>query len=179
MPSGRKRSLRSVIAALFGAVIAVCSFIYIPLGAVPVTLQVFAVCVSAGVLGSAGAISVAVYLLLGLAGLPVFSGFQAGIGALAGPTGGFLLGFLPMALVAGLITEKKRKKFINYLLAFSAGLLICYVMGVLMYMYLYCGGNVSFAEAFTVCVLPYLVPDIIKIILAATVTRALRERVKI
>ena len=178
MPKQRSMA-KSVMIALFGAIIAVCSVLYIPLGAVPVTLQIFAVCVSAGVLGRAGTLSAAVYLLLGLVGLPVFSGFQGGIGVLAGPTGGFLLGFLPMAFVSGLIIEKTGKKFINYLIAFASGTAVCYLSGLIMYIYLYCGGNIGFGEAFTACILPYLVPDIIKIILAATVTRALKERVKI
>ena len=175
----QKGMAKSVLIALFGAVIAVCSFIYIPTGAVPVTLQLFAVCVSAGVLGRAGAVSVLVYLLLGIIGLPVFSGFQAGVSALAGPTGGFLLGFLPLAFVSGLIIEKTGRRLANYLIAFSVGTVICYASGLVMYMYLYCGGNAGLIEAFTVCILPYIIPDAVKIVLAAIVTRALRERVKI
>lgn len=175
----QKGMAKSVIIALFGAVIAVCAFICIPVGTVPVTLQLFAVCISAGVLGRSGAISVLVYLLLGIVGLPVFSGFQAGASALAGPTGGFLLGFLPMAFVAGLIIEKTGRRLVHYLLAFSSGTVLCYASGLIMYIYLYGGGNVGFGEAFTVCILPYLIPDVVKIALAATVTRALRERVKV
>ena len=169
-----------VITALMAALIAVCSFIAIPVGAVPVTLQTFAVFACAGILGrNRGTISILVYILLGMVGLPVFSGFQSGLSVLAGPTGGYIIGFLPAVFVSGLIMQKTDRKILFTVASFLAGLIICYICGMLWYVYVFSSGETDFASAFAVCILPYIIPDVIKLILAAVVSAAVRKRIKL
>ena len=169
-----------VITALMAALIAVCSFIAIPVGAVPVTLQTFAVFACAGILGkNRGTISILVYILLGIVGMPVFSGFQSGLSVITGPTGGYIIGFLPAVFVAGLIMQKTDRKIPFTVAAFLVGLLICYICGMLWYVYVFSSGEADFASAFAVCILPYIIPDVIKLILAAVVSQAVRKRIKL
>jgi hypothetical protein len=100
-----------VFVALFAAVMTVCAQIQIPFGEVPFTLQTLGVFIAASLLGwKRGTLSVIVYVLLGLAGVPVFAGFSGGIGVLFGPTGGYIIGFIFTALIVGLMTEKLGKK---------------------------------------------------------------------
>lgn len=173
------KSYDIVITALMTALIAVCSLVAIPVGAVPVTLQTFAVFVAIGICGcKKGMVAVLLYILLGIVGLPVFSGFQSGIGVLAGPTGGYISGFLLSALVSGFIAEKTGRKIGFMILSFSAGLVICYLSGLLWYIYVFSGGKADFTSAFSLCVLPYIIPDCIKIILAAVVSKTVGERLK-
>ena len=169
-----------VIIALMSALIAVCSFIAIPVGTLPVTLQTFAVFVCVGILGrKRGTASVLIYILLGLVGIPVFSGFQGGLTVLMGATGGYIVGFLPAVFIAGLITEKTVRKIPFMIASFFAGVVICYICGILWYVFVFSGGKSDFASAFTLCVLPYIIPDIIKITLAAVVSTAVRKRIKL
>ncbi len=107
--------LQMVNIALFAAIITVCSQITVKLPtAVPVTLQTAGVCMAAALLGPlGGTASVAVYIMLGAFGLPVFSGFSGGIGHIYGPTGGFIMGFLPAAFVTGLIVRRYGNRLIS------------------------------------------------------------------
>lgn len=96
-----------VLCALFAAVTAVCSQITIPIQPVPITLGTFAVLMAGGFLGKRyGLLAIVIYLLLGMAGVPVFSMMRAGFSVIAGPSGGFIIGFAPMAFVVGLVSEK-------------------------------------------------------------------------
>lgn len=166
--------------ALMTAVITVCSYVAIPIGSVPVTLQTFAVFCAAGLLGmKKGILSVFLYLALGAVGLPVFSGFQGGIGVLAGPTGGYVTGFVLLTAVSGLIIHKFGRKTVVLIVAFVAGLAVCYLSGTLWFVYVYSEAFADFGTAVTACVLPYIVPDTVKLILASAVTKAVSERIKI
>ena len=166
------------LTALGAALIAVCAFIAVPAGAVPVTLQTFAVCAFAGAAGAKrGCAAVGVYLLLGLAGVPVFSGFRAGPGALFGPTGGYLFGFLATALIVG-FAAKRRRSFPALAAAMAAGLLADYAVGSLWYAAVCLRGAeaVSPGAILTACVMPFLLPDAVKLVCAALLVRALRGR---
>ena len=169
-----------VIIALMTALIAVCSFIAIPVGALPVTLQTFAVFVCVGILGrKRGTISVLVYVLLGIIGIPVFSGFQGGLSVFMGATGGFIIGFLPAVFVSGTVLKKTSRKIPFMIAAFVAGLIICYIFGMLWYIFVFSAGKADLVSSFSVCVLPYIVPDIIKITLAAVISTEVRKRIKL
>lgn len=163
--------------ALFTTVIAVCSWISIPF-TVPFTMQTFGVFLAAGVLGGKrGTLAVAVYLLLGLVGAPVFSGFSAGIGRLMGSTGGYILGFLFSALVMWAMEALLGKQ--KWVLAVSMvlGLLVCYVFGTAWFMIVYgrTTGTIGLWSALSWCVFPYLLPDIIKIALALPLCARLQK----
>ena len=162
-------------AALFAALIAICSWISIPT-AVPFTLQTFAVFLALGVLGGElGALSVAGYLLLGAVGLPVFSGFQGGLGALLGATGGYLLGFLLTALTVWGAERWLGKSAPVFLGACVLGLGLCYLFGSVWYAAVYAAasGPVGLATVLGWCVFPFVLPDLAKLALAFALSRRL------
>ena len=153
--------------ALFAAMMALCAWIGVPLGHTVFTMQTFGVLLALGLLGGKrGTVSILCYLLLGAAGLPVFSGFRGGIGAILGPTGGYLWGFLATGLVFWLIEKWSRP------VAMAAGIAACYACGTVWYMN-YTGGALAAVLAQTV--LPYLIPDAVKLILALRLTRRLKR----
>lgn len=170
-----------VYCALFAALIAICSWISIPT-TIPFTLQTFAVCVTTALLGTKrGFTAVLVYILLGLVGMPVFSGFTGGIGVLAGVTGGYIIGFLFTALAVGLITAKFGKSIPILALAMAVGILICYAFGTAWFMVVYARstGPVGLMSALSWCVFPYLLPDAVKIVLAIIVVNRMEKYVKL
>ena len=170
--------------ALGIALIAVCAWISIPLGPIPVTLQTFAVPFLGAVFGwKRGLASVAIYFIMGLIGIPVFSGFRAGVAVLFGPTGGYLLGFLLEVIVIGtakLIPLKNRWAKMGVLYAsMILGGLIVFAFGTLWFMTMYKGaGEMSLSAALMMCVVPYLAPDAVKAALAALVAVRLERFVK-
>ena len=161
--------------AMGAALIAVCSWLSIPM-TVPVTMQTFAVCLVAALFGwKAGLYAVACYIMLGAVGLPVFSGFRGGFGVLLGPTGGYIAGFLLTALAVGLSAERFGRRPGVLIPAMVLGVLLCYVFGTAWFMVVYtrANGPVSILTALSLCVFPFLLPDALKIRLAAFLTRLL------
>lgn len=162
-------STRSIaFAALFAALITVCSWISIPF-AVPFTLQTFAVFITCIVLGGKlGFFTILTYIILGAAGLPVFAGFKGGLGALFGPTGGYILGFLLSALVIWIFTSIFSTKLPVIIASSALGLILCYAFGTIWFMHVYVqdGGTISLLSVLSMCVFPFIIPDIIKIALA-------------
>lgn len=169
--AGRVRGLTQC--GLFAALLAVCSWISIPT-AVPVTLQTLGVFLAAGLLGGRlGTVSVGVFLLLGAVGLPVFSGFHGGVGALLGVTGGYLLGFLGTTLVMWAM-EGLGERFRP--LSMALGLLVCYAFGTAWFLWVYARqtGPVGLGTALGWCVLPFLPFDAVKLLLAEVLIRRLK-----
>lgn len=161
--------------SLFGAVIAVCSWISVPF-VIPFTLQTFAVFCAAAILGTKrGTAAVLLYILLGAVGLPVFSGFRGGVGVILGTTGGYITGFVLCALITGLITDRFGHGFWVSFVAMALGLIVCYIFGTLQYVYISTGSITpsTFAAATLTCVAPFIVPDIIKITLAVMLSSRL------
>ena len=149
------------------ALIAVCAWLSVPVGQIAVTMQTFGVFLTLLLMGGKkGTLACGVYLLLGAVGLPVFSGFQGGPGVLLGPTGGYLLGFLLLALCYWLLQKK-----LGQLPALLSGLLLCYGCGTAWFYWMYGG---SLWAVLMNCVIPYLIPDGIKLLLAVTVRKRLR-----
>lgn len=140
----------------------------------PLTLQTFAVALTGAVAGvKRASIATIVYLLLGIAGVPVFSNFNGGVQAILGPTGGFLVGFLPMAALCGVVPPSGNK-LLGIALSFI-GLLICHLLGVSRFAYLY---QRSFIEAAALVSLPYLLKDMISVAAAYLIGVNLRQRLK-
>lgn len=161
--------------ALAAACIAICSWIAIPMS-VPFTLQTFAVfliCIWLG--GRSGCISVLLYLLLGAIGLPVFSGFRGGPGVLFSTTGGYIFGFLLSALFLWLTQRWRQDRPIRCFCACLGALFLCYLCGTLWFWLLYLQGGawISFPQVLSLCVWPFLVPDLLKIVLAICAGRRL------
>ena len=161
--------------ALMAAFTAVAAQLVIPLPTVPVTLQVFAVILAGLLLGPRyGALAMAIYLLIGAVGAPVFFGFQGGIGHILGPTGGYLVSYPIAAAVAGLAASAatnatRRKALWTSFLAGTGGLVVIYAFGATWLMVL---SQLPLAVALAQGVLPFILLDLIKIALAAVVAVA-------
>jgi biotin transport system substrate-specific component len=159
-----------VLCALFAALLAVCAWLVIPAGDVPFTLQTFGVFAALGLLGGKrGTIAIAVYLLLGAVGAPVFAGFKGGFGALLGVTGGYIVGFLFTALVVGLAAERRGRKLKVLIPAMIVGILLCYAFGTAWFVLVYTknSGAIGVGTALAWCVLPYIPADAAKLLLAS------------
>ena len=142
----------------------------------PFTLQTLGVMLAAGLLGARrGSLSVLSYITLGAFGLPVFSGFRGGIGVLSGTTGGYIIGFIFMALAIGLITERFGKSSPVLAASMLLGTLFCYAFGTAWFFFLYLNtvGPVSLAAVLGWCVFPFIVPDLIKIAVAILLIKRL------
>ena len=166
-------------AAMGIALTAVCSWISVPAmlpSMVPFTLQTLAVCLVTALLGlRLGLWTVAGYILLGVVGVPVFSGFRGGIGVLLGNTGGYIAGFLFTALTVGLAAERLGRRLPVLIAAMSLGILLCYAFGTVWFIRVYArsSGAIGVGTALNWCVLPYLIPDALKVVLAAILTKQL------
>ena len=159
------------LASLFSALLAICAWICIPVSDIGITLQTFGIFLALSLLGGKwGTVSIGIYLLLGAVGMPVFSGFRGGIGVLAGVTGGFLWGFLISGLVYWALERFRRVP------AMIAGLLACYGCGCLWFCF-YSGGGIGLI--LLRCVVPFLIPDLVKLYLAGSLARRLRKVINI
>ncbi len=167
--------------AMFSVIIAVCSWLSIPTQ-VPFTLQTFGVFVAVGILGGKrGSLSVLIYLLLGMIGVPVFAGFTGGIGCLLGTTGGYIMGFMLSALLMWAMECIFGRNTKVLAISMVLGLLVCYLFGTIWFMIVYAreSGAIGVWTALGWCVFPYLIPDALKIVLALVVTKRMENVVKL
>ena len=164
-----------VMIGMFAAVLAVLSQISIPMpSGVPVTLQTFAVALTGFILGwKYGAISVGIYILLGTVGVPVFSNFSGGLGALFGKTGGFIWGFLFLAGFCGVSHITKKKTVI--VLSSALGLLICHLLGAFQSQII---AGMGFWESALLVSVPYLLKDAISVFLAYAVGKVVLKSLR-
>ena len=161
-----------VFASLLAALMAAGAYLSIPIGPVPIVLQNMFVFLAGLLLGSRwGLASVAVYLLTGACGLPVFAGGLGGIGRIVGPTGGYLIGYLPAVFFTGYISEKTDKRFGYDILAMICGTIVLYACGVAWLKIL---TAMTLTKTLTVGMYPFLIGDAIKIAAAALLAKALR-----
>lgn len=180
--------------ALGAVLIALCSWISIP-AVVPFTMQTFAIFLVLLVLGGRrGTMTIVVYVLLGAVGLPVFSQFGAGIGVLLGSTGGYILGFIFMGLTYRLVTGAAGRSSTSKVswtgttgmgrsgkarwteaAALVLGLLVLYAFGTAWYMFMYARtqGGAGLMSVLLLCVIPFVIPDLIKLALALALARRL------
>lgn len=167
-----------VYMSVFTAMISICSWISIP-ASIPFTLQTMGVFMTVGLLGGKrGTLTVLTYILLGAIGVPVFAGLTGGVSVLLGTTGGYIIGFLLSALLMwGIETIMGRNQIV---LAFSmiAGLIVCYVFGTAWFMMIYTqhSGVIGLSTVLGWCVIPFIIPDLIKIGVALFLTNRLKKR---
>ena len=164
---------RIVLAALFVALMAVCSQIQIPLPMVPINLALFAAHLCGALLGAKwGALSISAYVLLGLVGAPVYAGFASGPAALFGKTGGYILGYILSAFLVGLLSRRIGFTFKGLCLSMLVGVVACYAFGTVWFMAV-TGLNLMTSLAY--CVIPFLPGDAVKIALAALLALRLKK----
>lgn len=177
----RSKALRrTCVCSMFAALICVCSPIAIPIGPVPVSLSLLPILLCSALLGPLGALtSTGAFLLLGAIGLPVFGGGMGGIGVLIGPTGGYIWSYLPISLICGALYRIIWKQFEQWMARLFAGfavggvgVIVCYFVGTLQYAIV---ADVSFLAALTVCVLPFVFFDILKLILVSILNERIRR----
>ena len=168
-----------VYIGMSAAIIAVCAWIQIPL-TVPITLQTMGVALVAGLFGAKrGTFATLLYILIGAIGVPVFSGFKSGFGVLLGSTGGYIIGFIFTALIVGLVSDKTNKLW-AIILSMVLGVLVCYAFGTAWFAVVYAKTNEP-ASLMTIlgwCVIPFLIPDAVKIAVAAVLTNRLKKFIK-
>lgn len=175
------RTIDLVYIALGAVLITICSCISIPT-TVPFTMQTFAIFFVLSALGGKrGTVAIIVYVLLGAVGVPVFAQFTSGIGTLLGNTGEYIVGFIFIGLVYWLIVYFFGKKLWVEILAMVIGLAVCYSFGTVWFMIVYAqtNGAVSLAIVLAWCVIPFIIPDIIKLGLALTLARRLSPVLKL
>ncbi len=161
--------------AVMTAVLCILAPFSIPVGPVPISLATLVVCLSAYVLGwKMGMVSVCIYLLIGLVGLPVFSGFSGGVAKLAGPTGGYLIGYILLAAVAGLFIEHTGKRLFHCL-GIIIGTALLYALGTAWFCFVM---DCDLSYAMGLCVLPFIPGDIAKTVIAVILGPILKERLR-
>mgnify|MGYP003439304228 FL=1 len=165
-----------ILTSLCAAIIAVLAQIIIPLPLIPITGQTLAIGLVVTILGlKHGTYAVLLYILLGAIGLPVFQSFTGGLGILFGPTGGYIVGFIPTAIVIGFYLKKTRLTFTHALVANILGMLVTLAFGAVWLKYL---AELSWTGALLSGVIPFLIVGVIKAILAAWVGVIVRQRLQ-
>lgn len=160
--------------AVFTALLCILAPMSVPIGPVPISLTNLVIYLSLYILGmKKGTISYLLYMLIGIIGLPVFSGFTGGPAKLLGPTGGYLVGFIFITLMGGFVIERLKEKYILHFAAFVVSTAVCYAFGTVWFVYLM---KCTFAYALTVCVFPFIIVDLCKMILAIIFGNIIRKR---
>jgi len=163
------------ITALATAILCIMAPLSIQIGPVPISLTNFVLYFTLYILGwKRTTVSYIIYLLIGAVGLPVFSGFTGGLAKVAGPTGGYLIGFIPMVILSGLVILHSRKRSVH-ILAMIAATLVCYAFGTAWYCI---QASVQVPVALGICVIPFLPFDLVKIAAAALIGPRVRKRIE-
>ena len=165
-----------IIIALFSGIIGILAQLTIPLPLVPITGQTLAIGLAATILGSRpGTISVILYIIIGSIGVPVFAQMSAGLGVLFGPTGGFIIGFIPTAYIIGAYLEKTRFTIMNAMVSNIIGMFVTLTFGTV---WLKIVANLSWTAAFISGFAPFIIVGFIKAILAGWIGIVVRNRLK-
>lgn len=163
--------------ALFTALMCICGPLSVPIGPVPVSLTNLVLYFAIMVLDTKKTfISYLIYLLIGVIGLPVFSGFQGGLGKVVGPTGGYLVGFLLMVLIGGIMMEKTKANIVLTIVGMILGTAACYVLGTIWFVLIM---NYEVGPALALCVWPFIPFDLVKIVVAVPVGKVVRKRLEV
>lgn len=166
----------TVLASLMAALMAVGAYIHVPIGPVPVVLTNLFVLLAGLLLGSRwGVASAAIYLLIGAIGMPVFYGGKGGLAHILGPTGGYLFGFILSAWITGLISERSRHSMIGEIIAVVIGAFVIYCLGV---PWLKVMTKMSWNKVLVAGMIPFLIGDAIKAVVAIVLARAVRPMFK-
>ena len=176
MKDKKLTTYQMAVTAVMAAMLCVLGPLTVPIGAIPISLANFVICLAAWLLGPRfGTLSVAIYLAIGLIGVPVFSGYGAGIAKVAGPTGGYLVGYLLLAFIGGMFIEKSKGNAVISAIGLVLGDAACYVLGTAWFVFqMQC--ELSYALA--VCVYPFIALDLAKIVVSCIIGALLRKRLE-
>ena len=174
MNKGKFNTRDMTLIAVMAALLCVAGPLSISIGPIPLSLATFVIYLAGAVLGPwRGLATVGIYLLIGLVGLPVFSGFSGGVAKLASATGGYLVGYLPCVLITGLSVKRGAEPPKWRPPVFMAlGTVVLYAIGTLWFMHL---TGMTLSEAALLCVTPFLPGDAIKIVAATVLARPVRR----
>ena len=165
-----------ILCAMMTAIMVVCAWISIPTQ-VPFTLQTFAVFCTVFLLGGRNSFfSILTYIMLGAVGIPVFSGMKGGIGVLFGVTGGYVLGFLFIALIYWGVQKVFGDHMVTNIAAALIGLLVCYAFGTAWFIHVYTDA-ISIHKVLKICVIPFIVPDLAKLAFAYVLTSKVKKQI--
>ena len=163
---------KMVMVAIMAAVICVLSPFSIPIGPVPISFANLAILFALYLLGwKMGTCSLLVYIVIGMIGVPVFSGFTGGFAILLGPTGGYIVGYIPMAIISGLAIDKTDNKILQFL-GMVLGLAVCYALGTAWFCH---EAGAGLHKALGACVIPFIPGDLIKIVIAMFLGPVIRK----
>ena len=158
--------------AIFTALLCIFAPMSIPIGPVPISLTNFVLYVAVFIIGLKGSlISYGIYLLLGIVGLPIFSGYEGGPGKLVGPTGGYLIGFFLIILISGIVVKFQKANPLFSIPAMIIGTALAYVLGTIWFVI---QAKCSVEYALTLCVYPFIIVDLIKIVIGCSLGNAIR-----
>lgn len=173
MSKNQQKTYYICAVAIMAAFVGICSQIQIPLPMIPINLALFAVNLAGVLLGAKyGTLSVAIYVLLGLVGVPVFNNFSGGAGVLFGKTGGYIIGYIFAALITGLFAKKLKNSPVKLYLAMTLATLTCYAFGTVWFMAI---NNSGLWVTLTYCVLPFIPGDILKMLAVVVIARKLSK----
>lgn len=171
----RQKIHRLVFIALMTAVICAVSPFTVPIGAVPVSMTILAIFFALYVLGmKSGLISCLLYILIGFIGVPVFSGFGSGAAKVLGPTGGYILGYIFLALIAGFFIDRFPENRLIPFFGMLAGVVVCYAFGTAWLMY---QAHMTLSQALLAGVIPFIPFDLLKAAIAALAGPKIRKAV--
>lgn len=163
-----------VFTAICAALICILAPVSIPVGAIPISLGTFAIYFSAALLGGKrGTVAVIVYIMIGMIGLPVFTAMRGGVAVLFGATGGYIIGYIPLAFLTGVFSDMKSKLHWTMPLGMVLGTVALYTFGTAWYMIM---SGSTLAAALLACVVPFLAFDAGKMVLATLLAVPLRSR---
>ena len=163
-----------VFMAIFAAIICIAAPLSVQIGPIPITFATFAIYLAGAILGGKrGMVAVIVYIMLGAVGLPVFSNFNGGFTALLGPTGGYIIGYIPLVLLTGIFSEMNSKKHWTMIAGMFLGTVALYTFGTAWFMIMTDSG---LGRALTLCALPFIPGDALKIICVSAIAIPLRSK---
>lgn len=166
--------------AVFVALITVCSWLSIPF-TVPITLQTFAIFLCLSLLGGQkGTVAILVYILLGLVGVPVFSGFRGGLSVIVGVTGGYIVGFLLTGIIYWVFEKLFKEKLLVKIISLLLGLIVCYSFGTAWFIFVSAskGNAMTVLGTLSICVFPFIIPDTLKLAAALLISKRLKPLLK-
>ncbi|MBE5935912.1 MAG: biotin transporter BioY [Lachnospiraceae bacterium] len=158
------------------AIMCIIAPISIPIGEIPITFTSLILFIFIYVVGwKTTLISYIIYVLIGLVGVPVFSGYVGGVSRILGPTGGYIIGMIPLIIISGIVINNSKNKVVN-ILGLIIGTIVCYLFGMIWFSFIM---NIRFIMAFNICIVIFIPGDVIKIIMAIIIGPRVKRRMQV